>query len=158
MEPVLQHFQEFYRYYILALLVLAPPTIIFRRYTFPAIQYTVEFVIYVGLMHVGVGTIVRVAGWFKDQSTMKRARGLANASYDPGWTTPYLEFWRRELYTPQGLIYLEIVLAIIILALMVRIRGIGAQKRKKKRAPTAAKRRSAAPNGYRYKSRGGDKR
>ena len=157
MEPILQHFQEFYRYYILAVVILAPPTIIFRRYTFPAIQYAVEFVIYLGLMHVGVGTVVRVAGWFKDQSTMKRARGLANASYDPGWTTPYVEFWRRELYTPKGLIYLEIVFAIIILVLMVRIRGIGVQKRRK-RTSSEGTRRSAASGGQRGRNKSGGKR
>ena len=156
MEIVIDHFQSYWMYYAIGAAVLLPPLIYFRRWSSPLIQYAIEYVIYLGLTHVGLGTIVRVAGWFMDQSTMKRARGLVGENYNPGWETPWLEFWNRELYNPVWLFYAEIVVAVLVFVLMVRLRGIGLQRKKRKKVPPSKK--VAAAGGYEYKSKGGSRR
>jgi len=153
MEILTEHFQSYWMYYAIGAACLLPPIIYFRRWSLPLIQYAVEYVIYLGLFHVGLAVIVLVAGWFKDQSTMKRARGLVGANYNPGWETPWLEFWNRELYNPMWLFYFEIVVAVVVLVLMVRIRGIGVQRKKRRKIPPSKK--VAAPGEYQYKAKGG---
>ena len=156
MEIVLEHLQSYWMYYAIGAAVLLPPLIYFRRWSLPLIQYAVEYVIYLGLIHVGLATIVLVTGWFVDQSTMKRARGLVGENYNPGWRIPLLEFWNRELYNPVWLFYAEIVVAVFVFVLMVRLRGIGVQRKKRKKVPPSKK--VAAAGGYEYKSKGGSRR
>jgi len=156
MEVLTEHFQSFWKYYAVAGVLLLALIIYFRRWALPLLQYTVEYCIYLGLLHVGLGTIVRVASWFKDQSTMKRARGLVGQSYNPGWETPWLRFWDRELYSPEWLLYMEIIFALVVLLLMVRIRGIGVQRTKRKRG--APPKKTSEAGGYEYKARGGGSR
>ena len=156
MEILTEHFQSYWMYYAIGVAVLLPPLIYFRRWSLPLIQYAVEYVIYLGLIHVGLATVVRVAGWFIDQSTMKRARGLVGEDYHPGWKIPLREFWNRELYNPVWLFYAEIVVAALLFVLMVRIRGIGAQRKKRKKVPPSKK--VTAAGDYQYKSKGGGRR
>lgn len=156
MEILIEHFQSYWMYYAIGAAVLLPPLIYFRRWSLPLIQYAVEYVIYMGLIHVGLATIVRVAAWFVDQSTMKRARGLVGQNYNPGWETPWFKFWNPELYNPVWLLYAEIVAAVLVFVLMVRIRGIGAQRKKRKKVPPSKK--AAAAGGFQYKAKGGGRR
>ena len=135
MEPVLEHLREFYRIYLFAAAVAVPLIVIFRRYTVPAITYAVEFAIYSGIMHVVVAGVVRVAGWFKAESSMKRAFGPAGQDTRTGWTTPLLEFWKRDLYHPQWLIYLEVLFLVGILALMWHYKPLRPQKKGTKPPP-----------------------
>ncbi len=153
MEAVMAHLHEHYAYYLVAAIILLPPLIIFRRWTVPGIQYTVEYVIYLALAHGALWVIVRVAAWFKDQSTMKRARGLDSESYNPGWETPWLEFWNKDLYTPHWLMYFEIAVAVILFGFMLKYRGIGTQRRKGRRRGEVAKRPAAGA--YQYKGKSG---
>lgn len=129
MEPVLEHLREHYKIYAGILLVGVPPILIFRRFTIPAILYTVEFVIYAVLMHGVLGGVVRLAAWFKAESAMKRAFN-ARANTDPGWTTPFRYFYDRTLYHPPWLFYLEIGLVAAILVAMWKYRPMRAQKKK----------------------------
>ncbi len=134
MEPIVDHFEEYYRWYALAAICLLPLIVIFRRQTFPAILYAVELAIYAAIMHCLVHVVAIIAAWFKDQSTMKRARDLLDADYNPGWTTPLLEFWNRKEYNPEWLIFFEVGLLALVFFLMWRYRPM--QKRKpKKKAP-----------------------
>jgi hypothetical protein len=91
--------------------------------------------IYIGIMHVLVGGTVLLAGWFKDQSTMKRARGLTDQSFNPGWSTPFVEFWDYAAYTPRWIFFFELALCGVILFLMWKFRPMKLQRRKKKPAP-----------------------
>ena len=139
MEIVTQHLQEHWRIYVFAVILLVPILVVFRRWLMPIIQYAVEVAIYLAIVHVVLGGVVRLAGWFKDQSTMKRARGLLNENFDPGWTTPIPKFWEYDSYNPRWLLYMEILLAIGIIILVWRYRPMLVQRKKKK--PVPAKKR-----------------
>lgn len=129
MDAVLGHFREHYKLYAGILLVSLPPILIFRRYTIPAILYTVEFVVYACLMHALLGGVIRLASWFKAESAMKRAFETA-ASVNPNWKTPFKEFYDRSQYNPQWLFYVEIAALAAILVLMWKYRPLRVQKKR----------------------------
>ncbi|HNR29326.1 MAG TPA: hypothetical protein PKI11_00420 [Candidatus Hydrogenedentes bacterium] len=126
--PILDHLKEYAVLYALGAVCVIPTLVITRRWSVPLILYAVEIAIYLGLMHVGVGVITRVAAWFKDQSSMKRAFDIREAKA-PGWATPWIEFWDIEQYHPEALLYVEIVVAVIIVFLVWRIRPLRVKRR-----------------------------
>lgn len=148
MEPILQHFREYYRVYIMVAVCVLPIIVVFRRWAVPTILYLVEFCIYTVMMHVLVCGVVYLAAWFKDQSTMKRARGVIGEDFNPGWKTPLIEFWDRSQYTPSWLVYVEIVFLVAIAVLMWRYRPIRTQQRKSKTPPS---KKVSAAGKYSYK-------
>jgi len=132
MEAITEHLKEYYRWYLLGAVCVLPAIIIFRRHVIPAIFYAVELAIYMALLHGATHLVVLLAGWFKDQSTMKRAQGLLGQDFNPGWTTPLLEFWKRNEYQPQWLFYFEIVLVLLLISLMWRYRRPRMRRPRKK--------------------------
>ena len=54
---------------------------------------------------------------------MKRAFTDQNIEA-PGWTTPWLEFWKADQYAPPWVMYLEVVLLIIIIVAVWRYRPL----------------------------------
>lgn len=135
MDAVLEHLQEHYLIYLLVAVALLPILFVTRRYSVPLILYAVEYVIYLGIMHVLVGTIARVAAWFKEQSSMDQAFDRPSDPA-PEWSTPYLEFWDAEAYNPTWLLYFEIALAVLIFVMMWRVRPMQVRRRVDKRAPS----------------------
>ncbi|MCC6145773.1 MAG: hypothetical protein IT368_18355 [Candidatus Hydrogenedentes bacterium] len=134
MQVVLDHLREHYAVYVVIVIALLPIIYVTRRYSVPAILYTVEYIIYLALMHFFLGALVRVAAWFKDQSSMDRAFGRENTVVV--WETPWLEFWKREAYTPGWLFWMEVSFAVIILVLMWKIRPMRVRRRTDKRPPS----------------------
>ena len=139
MEAVLEHLRAHAVGYVACAVCVLPLLVIFRRYAFPVLFYVVEFLVYCALMHTAVHCTALLAGWFKDQSTMKRAQGLQGQSFNPGWTTPWLEFWKRNLYEPHWLLYLELVAVGGIVFLMWRYRPFRIQTRGRRAAPPKKK-------------------
>jgi len=121
MDTIAQHFQDNALYYLIGLVVAAPIVFFTRKYSLPLLQFLLESAIYSGLMHVIVGTIVRVAAWFKNNSSME-VDVLGNPAGAVEWTTPYIEFWDRSAYNPEWVIYMEGVFVLLILAAVFRLR------------------------------------
>lgn len=152
--PVLDHLKEYYGLYIVAVILLGPAIFFTRRWSLPIIFYALETIIYIGCMHVAVGVVTRVARWFKDQSSMKRAFDTKEFK-PPDWTTPWLEFWNKEGYVPQTLFYVEIAFAVLIIFLVWRYRPV----RVKRRPSTPSKKADQylQDRGMALKGRGGRK-
>ena len=146
MEPLFNHFKEFYGYYIMGAICVLPFIIVFRRVAVPAIMYVVEFCIYTGLLHCLTYGVVVTAAWFKDQSTMKRAQGLVGQDFNPGWSTPIVDFWNREAYNPRWLFYFEIALLFLVIFMMWKYRPLRARRPKQKGSAPKKK-----PGGYDYR-------
>jgi hypothetical protein len=144
-ESLIAHFREFYGYYIMGVICVLPFIIVFRRVAVPAIMYLVELIVYAALFHCFTYVVVATASWFKDQSTMKRARDLVGDDYNPGWSTPIPDFWNVDAYNPHWLIYFEGVMIFVIIALMWKYRPLR-MKRPKKKAET-----SKIPRPYDYR-------
>lgn len=137
MDVFLEHVEAHQNYYVaggILLLALLPLVYVTRRYSVPMILYAIETVIYIGLMHFGVGLIARVAAWFKDQSSMKRAFGTQQAE-TPDWSNPWLAFWDRSQYNPDWLFWAEVALAALIVFLVWRLRPVRVRRRPKAPPP-----------------------
>ena len=136
MEPVVEHLREFYRVYVFVAVITVPIVIVFRRYTVPAIAYAFELCVYAAIVHGLFHATLRLAAWFKDQSSMKRAFGdVAPGAEDPGWTTPLLEFWKRGEYSPEWILYVEAVLLVGVIYLIWRYKPLRPQKKGRKPPP-----------------------
>lgn len=125
--PVIDHLKEYAVLYALGVACVVPLVYFTRRWSLPIIFYTTEVVLYLALMHAAVGVLTRAAAWFKDQSSMKRAFDIQVKG--PDWSTPWLQFWNVDLYSPYELIYVEIVAALIIIFLVWRLRPLRVKRR-----------------------------
>ncbi len=157
MEVLVAHFRDYALYYGISLVVLVPLLYATRKYSLPIIFYTLETVIYLGLMHIAVWLLVTVTRWFAENSSMRALREDGRPLDAPEWGTPLLEFWRREAYDPQWLVYVEIVAILLIILLVWKFRPLRIKYKGKRRQfanegkPGA---RGASPN-WRDYSKGG---
>jgi len=133
MDQVLAHFKEYYMMYAIIGVGLLPVIYLTRKWTVPVILYLVELAIYYALMHGAMHVIVGVTRWFKENSSMRALREDGKPLDTPEWSTPFLEFWNKQAYDPQWLVYVEIALAVIILLLVWKFRPIQFQRKKTKR-------------------------
>lgn len=131
-QAILVHFQENYVAYLVIGVCALPLLYFSRKYSVPVILYTVEVIIYWGLIHLAMGTLVRFAAWFKDQSSMKRAFDTKDF-VPPAWTTPWLEPWNREAYEPGWVFYLELLMAMATLYAVWRYRPLRIQNKRDRR-------------------------
>jgi len=124
-DAVIAHIQLNWKTYGIVLVCVLPFVIIFRKWAVPLILYVFEYCIYLGIMHTLMHGIVGLATWFR-QETQFRALSAGGRVF--GWHTPWVHFWRKELYNPQWLVYLEIGFAVVVLALMIKFRPMQRQK------------------------------
>lgn len=125
--PLLEHFQEYWSYYAVGGPILAVAIFLTRRYSLPAILYTVEFVAYVSVLHSAIHLAVRLAAWFKNSSSMQAVRPDGLPADAVHWTTPWPRFWELEYYDPSWIVWVEAVLAVMILGIMIRYRPMKVQ-------------------------------
>ena len=128
--------------YTALLVCLLPVLVMFRRQIFPVVCYLVELCFYLCAFHLVVHGTVRLARWFKLESTT-----YVREKIDTGWQTPLIEFWKRELYNPGWLFYFELAVAGIILYMMYRLRPFRVQKYKPR---GNAPRKGLASSGVRF--------
>ena len=138
------HFSAYYVTYLSLLACIIPILYLTKGYSLPLIQYLIELAIYSSIMHLFIGGVVRVAFWFREESTVRSFN--AGERPDP-WTTPWIEFWDTEAYQPYWILYLEIALVLIIFGLVLRYRPMKIQyktKRQKHREAAEEQRRNRA--------------
>ncbi len=116
MELVLEHLKEHAVLYGLGAACILPLIFVTKRWSVPFILYTVEIAVYFTMMHVLIWTLVRLAVWFKDKSSMRALR-------EDGVTEG----------TPDWLMWFELVLAAIIVGLVMRYRPMKTQRKKRPR-------------------------
>jgi len=127
MEQLLAHVTEYAIAYILIILCLLPVLYVTRRYSVPLIQYSLEIVLYLGLMHLTLWLLVWGTREFRKASSM-RALESPGAGGEPEWGTPLLEFWNRAAYDPEWLFWVEVVFAVLIIYLVARYRPLKIQR------------------------------
>ena len=122
MEPVISFFQENAAAIIILAVILLPLGYIFRKYTVPFILHSIEFFIYVSIMHVSLTGIVRVFSWFRAQTQFKNMDGSLDESFTPLFTPLYNHVWDRSAYSPEWLFYVELVLVAMTLYVVAVLR------------------------------------
>ena len=127
---VVEHVQAHQSIYVVAgvlFVALLPLLYLTRRWTGPVILYTVETIAYLYGMHLAVGVVTRVAAWFKDSSAMDRAFSRQHEKIE--WVTPWLRFWEKEVYYPQGIFWTEVVFAVLIIFAVWRYRPLRVRRK-----------------------------
>ena len=135
MDALIQHVTENWVAYVVILACAMPIILIFRKYTVPVILWALEWVMYCGLFHIAVYVLVQVTRWFQ-YNTQMEMREEERVYKD--WATPLVEFWDREAYSPGWIFWVEVVFAVVLLALMIRYRPMTTQK-VKPRKPSVTK-------------------
>lgn len=133
MEAVYEHVQENMVGYIVLAVVLLAVTVAFRKYTLPAIFYTIETSIYIVVFHTVFTGMVRFASWFRSQTEIRSTRATAS-QYTGEFFTPMKEFWRKDLYSPEWLYYFEIAVIVAIIIIVIRYRPTAFGRKNKYRS------------------------
>ncbi len=139
MDAVVAHFQEWYLAYAGGAVVLLPLLYFTRSYSLPIILFTIESVIYFAGMHTAMWCVVTMATWFKNNSSMKALDSEGKVREVADWSIPYLEFWDKEQFNPEWVLYLECVFAVIIVGLVIRYRPLKVHNPHKRRFDDAGK-------------------
>lgn len=128
--PLIEHVQDHYVAYIVGAVVALIVILVFHRYALPPVLKALELTGCVIAMHVVVGTFVRVLSWFKGATQF---RGLKQSieDVDPGFKTPFFEFWNKDLYEPPWVVYLELGFAAAIVVLILYFRPMVFSGKKK---------------------------
>ena len=124
-EAIIAHFHANMAIYIISAVCALPVIFFTRRYSYSLIRWVIEWCVWCTLFHGILWCLVRLARWFRNESQMA---WRDDQRTDAGWTTPIIEFWNREFYTPQWLFYVELTAAILILVAIIRYRPMKAQK------------------------------
>ncbi len=129
MDLLVEHFQANIWIYLAGAVVVLPLVYLTRKWSVPAILYTIEIAIYMLIMHTSVFLLVKVTRWFKQESSMRALRPDGTPEGAPTWGTPYFEFWRRDLYDPPWIVYAELAFIVVIVYLVWRYRPLKVQRR-----------------------------
>jgi len=157
MEIVLEHLKENVTLYVFGAVVLAPAIYFTRKWSLPTILYSIEIVLYCTIMHVVVWLLVVCGKWFKESTSMKALRADRVPADSPDWATPLVEFWVKELYSPEWIAWVEVGLLFLIFVLVWRYRPPKV-KRKPRRASASkpgSKPGSMMKNPRKYPTQGG---
>ena len=139
MDALISHIQEWAIAYVCGAVILLPVIFFTRRYSVTAILFAVETVIYFAIAHTLVWCIVAVATWFKNNSTMRALDEEGKMRDVADWSIPYLEFWNKELYNPEWVMYMECVFALMIIAAVIKYRPLKVHNPHKRRYDDAGK-------------------
>lgn len=135
--PVVEHIQHYMAYYVVGTPAMAVAVFFTRRYSLPLILYVVEFTAYVSLLHSAVHIFVRLATWFRNNSSMKAVSPDGLPADAVHWTTPWPRFWEMEQYAPSWIVWIEVLLVVIILGVMIRYRPMKIQRKRTYRCKEA---------------------
>ncbi len=144
-EEIVEHFRTNYSIYIAVIICLLPVIFFTRKYSLPAIFYTIEILIYLALMHVTMYTMVIIAKWFKEQSSMK---ALHDPERAPDWQTPLIAFWQKDEYNPVGVYYTEMAFVLVVFYLVYRFRPPKFKRKPKRQAAQDRSKSARPPGGY----------
>ncbi len=118
-----EHFQANWQGYVAVLACLAPLLFFSRKFTFPVLFYCLEIAAYILCLHAFLYGFLGVASWFKESSAM-----YVQEKINPHWTVPWAGFWKRDLYNPEWVFYLELAAALLIIIAMTRYRPLRRQR------------------------------
>lgn len=134
---------------ILVVVAAIPFCYVYRQYTYPFFFHVFEAIIYASIVHALLSGLVRLAAWFKENSSFDKETVT--------WTTPLFEPWNREGYDPGGLFWVTVVAWIAIAYIIIVIRPVGTKNRYR-RDPEPIKKGATAgatPKGSTYTYKGG---
>lgn len=134
MITLFEHARDNVALYVIVALVVLPVSIYYRRQCAPVLYHFVEYCVYVGCMHILFGGIVRVAGWYKTETSMV-ALGPDKPFITPLWD----QFWIKGLYRPEALFYVELGLAFLLAYVVVVIRPVRMKNRSYNNRPNEKK-------------------
>ncbi len=114
--------------YVAGAALVLPLLYLFRKQTAPVLYHTTEFLVYCIVFHIVTGGIIRVASWFRLETSFKNHDGSTAANYE-AFTNPLnFNFWQKELYNPEWFYYFELAAAVGFLYLVIFVRPMRFKK------------------------------
>jgi len=136
MSVILEHLQAHMVVYLIAVICILPAIVLSRRFSVPVLQFCMEVCIYWAILHTILHFFVKLAAWFRTESSFDRTK--------IEWVTPLYKFWIPEAYAPQWLKYVEVGIFVAVLILTWYFRPIQI-KRDRRRYVAPPKKK---PTGY----------
>lgn len=147
MPPFLEKAQETlapYGAYIAVAMCVLPLIYMGRKYTWPVIAFVIEVGIFSVALHLFLFGLFTVATWFRGATTVRFLADGTQVAIKP-MATPLLEFWKKELYSPEAIFYVEIVcfLAIVYAVYWLRPMSLDRRNTYKGKVPQGGKKKKA---------------
>lgn len=124
MDAVIVHLQQNWIAYTVFTVILLPVIFATRRYSLPLILWSIEVCIYLTALHLFLFGMVKAVVGFKYSTQMQWKE---DEKVMETWSMPLTEFWRRDLYDPSWIFWLEIVFLIAVVAFILKYRPIRIQ-------------------------------
>lgn len=149
MDSLIQFVQE--NAVLLGIIAIAviPLGYVYRQYTFPLLFHSCEGLIYASIWHAVLWSMVSLATWFKNASSMEALDDVTRAD----WSIPLMAPWDRAAYDPSWVFFLEVAGWVAILYIIIFIRPVGTKNRYKREAKPGkiVKTKQSARAAYRAK-------
>lgn len=143
LDTIMQHVQDNLAAYAVGGVVALAIILVFRKYTIPFLYHTGEYLFYCTVIHVVLSGLIRAFSWFRSETTFKNYDGGLSKDFE-AYTTPVsLNFWQKELYNPEWLFWVEVVLAVVLLYVVIVIRPTKFNRYGNRRVQQAAKKKAA---------------
>ena len=151
-DALVLHLQHNGIAYFVGAMVVIPLIVVFRKYSLPFLFHVGEYLVYCALAHVMISGLTRAFSWFRGETSFKNYAGELEADFVPFTTPLNLNFWQRELYSPEWLFWFEcgvaaLLLYVVIFLRPVKFRNKTYESRKPKPGNLSAKR--TTPRAYR---------
>lgn len=154
MDAILAHIQDNLTAYIIGAVFILPVLIAFRQYTGPVIFRTLEGCTYFAMFHLCVAGLTRFAWYFKSSSQFEN-NAAAEEAMTPFTTPVNLQFYQKELYSPQWIYWVEVAAILGVIYIVVVLRPVSiSQKNKYKGKTNQAGARGRARSGQKRPARG----
>jgi len=122
MQSIMEQIQEYGVIIAIVALVVIPLIYTFRKYTYPLLYHTAEYLVYCAIVHVVIGGLLRFFSYFHEETKFKNFNGTMKDGWVPYSNPVNLQFWDKSLYTPEWFFYFECVLAVGLLYVVIFIR------------------------------------
>ncbi len=118
MEPIITFARENVAVMVVIGVIFAPVYYLYKKKVAPVLFHVFEFFIYMAIVHYVTFFIVKIIAWYKGQTA------------DPGYTTPFTAPWNPltdsfldlEVYHPDGILYFELIMSIVVVYIVVVVR------------------------------------
>ncbi|HOZ47465.1 MAG TPA: hypothetical protein PLO37_19120 [Candidatus Hydrogenedentes bacterium] len=121
LEPILEHMKDHTAAYVGGAVAVLLLLILFRRVLVPLVLKTFEIAIYLVITHFVTAAFVLLVSAFKGATSME-ALGRRDRNPNPNWKIPWIEVWDTKQFSPEWLLYVEMGLAIAVVAIVWYLR------------------------------------
>lgn len=120
MEPLITFAKENQAAMAVIVIVLIPLMIVYQKQSAPILFHTVEYILYFTVAHYLIYAAVQVIAWYKSQTP--DINDIGAAPFNTPNNIVMQSLFDKANYNPTGLMYFELVVALVLLYIVVVVR------------------------------------